>query len=114
MRRRPVAGRGGALFSPNLDIMDPDGPRGDPAGPRVLEHDIVMKRLVLLSTAAAVLSLATGCGDGTNPEYQNATAPPTPPADLQKMFMKPEKGKGAAKKAAAAKAGPEAAAPPAQ
>jgi hypothetical protein len=84
-----------------------------------LEHDIVMKRLVLLSTAAAVLCLSTGCGDGTNPEYQNATAPPAPPADLQKMFMKPEKGKGAARKGTStkrepAKAEPEAAAPPAQ
>lgn len=69
------------------------------------------KRLILSATAAAVLYFSTGCGDGTNPEFQNATAPPAPPADIQKLFMKPEKGKGAAKKAAPAKPAPAKAEP---
>jgi hypothetical protein len=65
---------------------------------------------------AAVLFAAAGCGDGGSAEFAKATAPPPPPADLEKLFRKPEKGKGgaakAAKKAPAAEKAPPGAATP--
>ncbi len=74
-----------------------------------------MRRSMGTLLTAAVLFAATGCGDGGSAEFAKATAPPPAPADLEKLFRKPEKGKGgAAKKApapAAEKAPPEPAAP---
>ncbi|MDR3623179.1 MAG: hypothetical protein P4L85_27750 [Paludisphaera borealis] len=66
-----------------------------------------MRRLGTLLMTASVLFALSGCDDAIAPP-SNATAPPKPPEELEKLFKKPEKGAASKKVPAAAPVTPTA------